>query len=390
MSSDILFLAHRLPWPPDRGDRIRSWHMLKALTAERPVHVAALVDCAEDASEAQVAQVNAVAATLSTAVRTKPRAVAVAESLITGVPASVAAFSSRRLREAVNVRLRGGGIDTIFAFSGQMAQYVPRDWRGRFVMDFVDVDSAKFAQLGETTRGLAGIALRREARRLLAFETATARRADAALFVSQAEAALFESRTGIAAQVVENGVDAVHFAPGTVEPAMAASPLIVFTGQMDYVPNVAAVVGFVRDVLPMLPGATFAIVGRAPTAAVAALAGANVIVTGAVADTRPWIAAAAVIVAPLALARGVQNKVLEAMAMARPVVASPGAATGIDARDGVELIVADGAAAQATAIAALIADPARAAAIGAAARARVVKRYSWDACLAPLAALVSP
>jgi polysaccharide biosynthesis protein PslH len=188
---------------------------------------------------------------------------------------------------------------------------------------------------------------------------------------------------------IDNGVDAVHFAPGTAVPVEAPHPLIVFTGQMDYPPNVEAVTGFARDVLPKLPRATFAIVGRAPTAAVKALAASNVIVTGEVPDTRPWIAAADVVVAPLRLARGIQNKVLEAMAMGKAVVASPAAAEGIDAEAGRELFVAENAEAQASMIAGLLTDPQRARDIGSAARDRVLARYSWDACLAPLAELVA-
>jgi len=231
--------------------------------------------------------------------------------------------------------------------------------------------------------------LRREGAKLAAFEVATARRADASLFVSAAEAALFAQRSGLSARAVENGVEAAHFAPEAVPPADAPHPLVVFTGQMDYPPNVEAVTAFAHDVLPRLPHATFAIVGRNPVSAVRALASDRVILTGEVPDTRPWLAAADVVVAPLKLARGVQNKVLEAMAMARPVIASSAAAEGIDAGRADGLIVADDAEAQAIAIRALLDDPGHATALGHAARARVLARYSWDACLAPLAELVA-
>ena len=167
-------------------------------------------------------------------------------------------------------------------------------------------------------------------------------------------------------------------------------PLLVFTGQMDYRPNVEAVAWFAAEVLPRLrqthPAVRFAIVGRAPTAAVQALAAPDVIVTGAVDDVRPWLAAASVCVAPLHLARGIQNKVLEAMAMARPVVASPAAAEGIDHAG--TLRVAGSAAEQARAIGALLDDPDAASALGDAARARVLARYDWAARLAPLDALL--
>ena len=388
---EILFLAHRLPWPPDRGDRIRSWHMLEALAKLRPVHVITPLDSAEDRQH--LAKVESIAASVTTAVRPASKGVAVARALLTGLPASVALFSVPVLHQAVRNRLASGKIGTVFAFSGQMAHYVPPMAAGgtqaRFIMDFVDMDSAKFAQQGAGAHGLSGVALRQESKRLLAFEIATAKRADAALFVSEAEATLFRTKTGLPAHVVENGVDAAHFAPGAVEPADAPHPLIVFTGQMDYAPNVEAVTAFVRDVLPSLPTATFAIVGRAPTAAVKALAAPNVIVTGEIPDTRPWLAAAEVVVAPLSLARGIQNKVLEAMAMGKAVVASPAAAEGIDAEVGAELLVADTPAMQAAAIGALLTDPLHARAVGTSARDRVRARYSWAARLAPLAELVA-
>lgn len=388
MSSDILFLAHRLPWPPDRGDRIRSWHMLEALAKLRPVHVIAPLDEAADAKH--IAHVETVAASVTTAVRTRSKGAAVAQALLTGQPASVTLFAVPNLTRRAAHLVQSGQVGTVFAFSGQMAQYVPQDrGRARFIMDFVDLDSAKFAQQGAGAPGVSGMVLRREAKRLLDFEIATAKRADAALFVSDAEAELFKDRTNLSAQVIENGVDAAKFSCDAVASADAPHPLIVFTGQMDYAPNIDAVTGFVRDVLPLIPGATFAIVGRAPSKAVRALAGDRVIVTGEVPDTRPWLAAADVVVAPLMLARGVQNKVLEAMAMAKPVVASPAAAEGIDAVRGIELLVADGAEETARTVSDLLADPERARTVGAAARERVVTRYSWEARLAPLAELVA-
>ena len=387
MTGDILFLAHRLPYPPDRGDRIRSWQMLRALAELGRVHVVAPIDC--EADRRYVPDVEAICASVTVAVRGQSKRIAMVRAAAKGLPGSVELFSVPVLHHAVERHLASGCIGTVFAFSGQMAHYVPREWHGRFVMDFVDMDSAKFAQQAKGAWGIMRIALTREARLLQAFEVAVAKRADASLFVSEAEAGLFMAVTGLVARVVENGVDAGHFAPGSVAPADAPHPLIVFTGQMDYAPNAEAAIGFARSVLPQLPCATFAVVGRAPSTEVQALAGDRIIVTGEVPDTRPWLAAADVIVAPLLLARGVQNKVFEAMAMAKPVVASSAAAEGIDAAHGVELIVADGNTAQAQAIAALLADPSRATRMGLAARERVLARYAWDACLAPLAELVA-
>jgi sugar transferase (PEP-CTERM/EpsH1 system associated) len=378
---EILFLAHRLPFPPNRGDRIRSWHILQALAKIAPVHVAALID--DEADRAHLATVASVAASVTVETRNPSKLRAMAAALLRGTPASVEAFRNTKLQAGIAALLKQHPIDSIYAFSGQMAAYVPSDFTGRFVMDFVDMDSAKFDQLG-------GFANRQEAKRLLSWELATARRASASVFVSTAEADLFNSKTGLPAQTLGNGIDLVHFDPDNVTPVAKDGPLIVFTGQMDYAPNIHAVVDFARTRLPRIvaeiPDARFAIVGRAPVSLVTNLAGPNIIVTGEVPDTRPWLAAADVVVAPLDLARGVQNKILEAMAMARPVIASSAAAQGIDAVHGREIIVTDS---PATAVIDLLQNPPKASAIGTAARACMEQRYRWNAQLAPLSAIVA-
>lgn len=392
---EILFLAHRAPWPPDRGDRIRSWHVFEALTRLAPVHVAALCDTKADAETAR-AKLAPLAASLHLEVRTRSRPAALLQSLVRREPASITAFGHAGLARHVGGLINHGTISHIVGFSGQMGQYIPprAHFSGPVVMDFVDVDSAKFAAYADATGNpLMRRLFAREARLLADYEASLARRADASLFVSPAEAALFRDRSGNArVHALENGIDTARFDPqGDFAPLPAdPDPLLVFTGQMDYRPNIDAVAWFARQVLPLVrqqhPDVRFAIVGRAPTRDVSALAALpGVAVTGEVPDIRPWLAAAAVVVAPLLLARGVQNKLLEAMAMARPVVASVAAAEGIDADPARHLRVVDGAAATATAIAALLADPVVAAAMGAAARQRMIDRYGWDARLAPLA-----
>jgi len=339
--------------------------------------------------------VESVAASVTTAVRSRSKAGAVLASFAGGLPASVELFSVPSLKAKARALLAEGRVGTVYAFSGQMASYVFRDWAGRFIMDFVDVDSAKFEEQGRAGPLSLRWLLRREAKRLAAFEAATARRADASIFVSEAEAALFQSRCGLPAMAVGNGIDLSRFAPTSRSPEPVEGrpaqkpPQIVFTGQMDYQPNVDAVTRFADHDLPRIrqaiPDAQFAIVGRAPTATVQALASDHITVTGEVPDTRPWLAAASVVVAPLQLARGVQNKVLEAMAMGKAVVLSPQAAQGIDAEDGRDFIVA---ADPTDAVTALLRDPDRAAMIGQSARARMEAAYSWDAQLAPLAGIV--
>jgi sugar transferase (PEP-CTERM/EpsH1 system associated) len=391
--SEILFLAHRIPFPPDRGDKIRSWHLLKHLGSLARVHLACFAD--DEADSAHLAGLReAMGGALGEAhveVRTVTRAAAGLRALVTGKPVSLTLFDSAAMRGFVRRILERPSVETIFAFSGQMAQFVPQRTGRRFVMDFGDMDSAKFAAYARQGGPLSAIN-RREAEKLFAFEKQVAARADVSLFVSNAEAGLFRdsvSLPGADIRALQNGVDLEFYDPAASLPeAETSGPLIVFTGQMDYAPNVDAVSWFARDVLPLIPEGRFAIVGRKPTEAVRALAGDRVIVTGAVPDVRSWLAAADVVVAPLRIARGIQNKVLEAMAMARPVVASPAAFEGIEAEPDRDLIVAESAEAQAAAVTDLLADPARAATIGTAARRRMEEAYRWERRLEPLAGMI--
>lgn len=391
MIEEILFLAHRVPWPPDRGDKIRSHHILNYLAQMAPVHVGAFADNARDMGFADA--MGASLASSHVEIRNKPTWQAGLEALAKGSPVSVASFASASMAAWVSDVLASRPISHIFCFSGQMAQYLPADFTGRFVMDFVDVDSAKFESYADTGNPVTRWVNAREGRLLSAFERDVAMRADVSMFVSDAEAELFRTRSGVTeAHALGNGIDTVFYDPEatfrSVHPPFADA-LIVFTGQMDYRPNIEAVTIFANEAMPIIraanPEATFAIVGRNPTAAVndlSALPGVQV--TGAVDDVRSWLAAADVVVAPLRTARGIQNKVLEAMAMAKPVVASPAAAEGIEAEAGVHFYVEDGARAEAERVCALLADTAAMQRVGHAARAHVIAHYGWEQQLAPL------
>ena len=398
---EILFLAHRIPFPPDRGDKIRSHHILKALARLAPVHVGTFADDEEDADpEAELA---AVARSYHLAHRGKPLALAGLQALAARQPVSITAFANHDLRRWVAATLYRRPIATIYAFSSQMAQFIPADFAGRVVMDFVDVDSAKFEAYAAKAAQPMRTIYAREARLLAKYEAEIAGRADLSLFVTAEEAALFRSRldpaTRISALVetLGNGIDCALYDPDAVGPAPELAPgegpHLLFSGQMDYPPNVAAVVRFATRVMPLiraiLPAARFEIIGRRPAPAVIALEGIeNTRVRGRVEDVRPWLAAADLVVAPLEIARGVQNKVLEAMAMRRPVLVSPEAATGIAARDGIELAIEtsdEGLAARALA---LIAAPQTRADMGAAARRFVLTNQSWPTMLAGLPAII--
>jgi sugar transferase (PEP-CTERM/EpsH1 system associated) len=392
----ILFLAHRVPFPPDRGDRIRSHHLLKALAKLGPVHVGCFAS-EDGAGEGALA---AVAASHCVAPRTKPLPLAGVEAVLSGKPVSLTAFHSAKLARWVRDTIVREGIEAVVVFSGQMGQYVPDDFAGPVVIDLCDVDSAKFQSYAEAGERVWLNA--REARLLAAEEERLGQRADATILISEAEAALYRSRlcapAKVNVQVIGNGIDAAFFDPALAAPhptlASAGGPHFVFTGQMDYRPNEQAALWVIEALLPHLrarfPEATFHVVGRNPTPKLMAHHGTpGVRVWGAVPDVRPFLAAADAVLAPLLIARGVQNKVLEAMAMARPVVLTPEAATGIAAEDGAHWLVAQpDPQAMAERLADLLADREAAVRIATAARQFVLDHHGWDAMLAPLAAML--
>jgi polysaccharide biosynthesis protein PslH len=400
MRHEVLFLAHRIPFPPDRGDKIRSHHILKRLTRLAPVHVATFAD--DDADMAEEVELAILAHSYHLARRSKPLAVAGLQSLISGKPASLHAFYDRDLAGYVEQVLRDRPIGTVFVFSGQMGQYVPDTFPGRVIVDLVDVDSAKFESYGQAEDGLLGRLYARESRLLRHEEARLAAMARHTLLISEAEAALFRSRlpadiTGADVRVLRNGVDSEYFDPGAV---LAESrldgeehPRIVFTGQMDYPPNIEAVTRAAHRIMPLVresyPTANFHVVGRNPGEAVAAVDGLNgTRVWGRVDDVRPWLKGCDLALVPLEIGRGVQNKVLEAMAMSLPVVLSPAAATGIPARSGEQFFVAESDRDLALAVRRLAADPELRRTAGFEARRLVVEQLSWPAALADLPAIL--
>ena len=399
--SEILFLAHRIPFPPDRGDKIRSHHVLKALAQLAPVHVGTFAD--DEADLDPEAELALTAATHRVAHRGKPLALAALQGLASGEPFSLPAFDDPGLRRWVRRILETRPIRTIYAFSSQMAQYVPADFDGRLVMDFVDVDSAKFEAYAARAAQPMKLLYAREARLLARWEAEIARRAEVGLFVTEEEATLFRdrldpgTRAAVDVRCLGNGIDCIAFSPTVVwpEPRLTArpGPQLLFTGQMDYPPNVAAVVRFATRIMPAirarLSAAEFHVVGRRPVSAVAALDRRDgTRVWGSVQDMRPWLAAADLVVAPLEIARGVQNKVLEALAMARPVLASIEAATGIAVRRGVEIAIADGDDDFIAQAIELLGDVEARERMGRAARRFAVEQLSWPSMLAELPAIV--
>jgi polysaccharide biosynthesis protein PslH len=385
--ANILYLVHRLPYPPNKGDKVRSYHLLKHLRLKHRVFLGTFIDDAED--EQYVDSLRVLCADLHVA-RLKPRVARLTSlrGLLTGEALTLPYYRDSGLQRWVDLTIRDQAIDAVVVFSSAMAQYVDVSVTRRVVVDFVDVDSAKWTQYASSHRWPLSWLYRREGARLLAFERAVAARAQRSFFVTESETKLFRQLAPEVAGRIEpicNGVNAEFFSPqaDTQTPYAADELPVVFTGAMDYWPNVDAVTWFVREVLPLLqdqrPAVRFWIVGRSPAPVVQALAGQGVVVTGTVSDVRPYLQHAAVVVAPLRVARGIQNKILEAMAMARAVVASTTCAGAIDAELGRDLLAAESAADFAVAVDNLLKEPGNAEAIGASARQRVLDRYSWEA-----------
>lgn len=394
MKPPLLMLAHRMPYPPDKGEKLRAYHFLRHLAQHHRVFLASFIDAPEDAPH-----IPALAALCSGLFLVRKNRLlsklASSVALLTGESLTERYFQSRALDRWVGETIAREKIERAFVFCSAMAPYLMRRPRVRAWVDFVDLDSLKWAQYAERAALPLAWLYRREARRYAQLEIAAANAAQAAFFVTDAERGLFVERAPPLARRIHtlgNGVDTAHFSPSRefVSPFRADEQPIVFTGVMDYPPNEDAAVWFAREVLPRVvreaPRARFYVVGMRPTRLVRALAGEAVVVTGRVEDVRPYLAHAALAVAPLRIARGIQNKVLEAMAMARAVVVRPECAAPIKA-DGT-LAVAGSAAEFGEAVVGLLASPARAAQIGRTSRAAVERHYGWAASAARLDAFL--
>lgn len=391
---DLLFLAHRIPFPPNKGDKIRSFHILKHLSRSYNIYLGCFVDDPEDMRyiEDLLAYCQEV---FPVEIKRKAGLKRALGSLLTGESLSMGFYRSADMQRWVDGVIEETGLQRIFMFCSTVGQYLAHhSSRKTVVMDFVDMDSDKWAQYARSKSWPMSKVYERESEKLFFIEQAMAAQATVGLFVSEAEANLFRRLAGSAAHDVRglaNGVDHEFFAPGLVGPApqVGGDPRLVFVGAMDYWANVDAVDWFARSVLPLvqqsLPKASFTIVGSKPTDAVEKLARRKgVSVTGRVDDVRAYVEAADISVAPLRIARGVQNKVLEAMAMAKPVVATVDAFEGISAIPGEHLMVARSAEQMADAIIALAADADGRRTMGNAARAQVLSAYDWTRNLSEL------
>ncbi len=349
----ILYLVHRIPYPPNKGDKIRSHHFLKALARHYQVYLGTFIDDEEDLQYQQNLSdyCQAVHCQRLNPALSKLKSL---KGLLTGDALSLPYYQSRVLQQWVDRTLAQQGISKVVVFSSVMMQFVMHKPGLEIIVDFVDVDSDKWRQYAEKKQGLERWIYRRESKKLLAFEKQVTQRSKSSFFVSRQEAELFKH---LAPEVrhkvgwVNNGVDTDFFDPAIdwPSPYRDDESVLVFTGAMDYWPNIDAVKWFAEQVFSKIQqqqdNTKFYIVGSKPAPEVLALAEANenIVVTGRVEQMQPYLKYAAVAVAPLRVARGIQNKVLEAMAMKKVVLATPAAMEGIENTEALDVVVEEDA-----------------------------------------------
>jgi sugar transferase (PEP-CTERM/EpsH1 system associated) len=393
---ELLYLAHRIPYPPNKGDKVRSFHEIEHLAKSYRIHLGTFVDDDDDWQHTDTLRKICGETCF---VRLNPRLARFksAVGLLTNQALTLPYYRHGDLARWIERLLADHPIRHAVSYSSAMAQYICGASNLIRIADFVDVDSDKWRQYAETKPWPLSWVYRREGIKLLQFERAVAHAFDATMLATPHEAQLMRYLAPESADRIShtcNGVDAEFFSPEhhLENPYSADDLVIVFTGAMDYWPNVGAVEWFADEVfskvLAVYPAAKFYVVGARPAVRLARLKSARVVVTGSVPDIRPYMAHAKLAVAPLRIARGVQNKVLESMAMGKPVIVSPQAAEGISAIPEREFLLAENADAFANAVLRVLAGES-APGLGAAARARILADYSWTANLSRLDGLLA-
>ncbi|MBS0326157.1 MAG: TIGR03087 family PEP-CTERM/XrtA system glycosyltransferase [Proteobacteria bacterium] len=386
----ILYVCHRFPYPPKRGGKIRPFNMIRHLAASHEVVVASLARSREEADEGRGLAAHCAHYEMVTV--TNPLQVArMVARLPTPEPSSFGYFHSPALARRIRVLLATEEFDLVFVHCSSVAHYV-RHVRGiPKILDFGDMDSQKWLEYARYKPFPLSLGYRLEGVKLVAAEKRLARDFDLCTATTRAEWETLESLgTGVATDWFPNGVDSGYFAPAA-EPYDADS--VSFVGRMDYYPNQECMLRFCSEVWPRVrerrPQAKLAIVGADPSPAIRSLGEVpGVTVTGSVPDVRPWLRHSALMVAPLAIARGTQNKILEAMASGVPVVTSRVAAGGVDAVAGEHLLVADSPAEVADAVLGVMDDVGLRARLARAGRERMLSHHAWDRSMERLDAII--
>lgn len=385
----VLFLSQRVPYPPNRGDKITTWRLVERLLRSHEVRIVAFAHDEEDRQAAEELTRRG-APTVAIPLDLKRAKLLSLPLLLTSKPLTLGVYGSTALQRAVDEL--APSCDVGYAYSSSMGAFLEPHSRLRRVMHFAELDSDKWRQYAERSRWPMSWVYAREHRTLREFERRIAGSFDESVLCTPLEQRVFEREIpGAHSLVMRNGVDLGFYRP---QPERAEAAHMVFVGVMDYLPNVDGCAWFVREILPRVrarvPNAKLTIVGSRPTPQVLALASQpGVKVTGFVEDPREWLARASISVAPLRIARGIQNKVLEALAMGLPVVGTTSATQGVEGEAGRDFVLADTVEAQVEAIVALLNDPKRARELGARGRTFVEERYDWNVALAPLDELMA-
>jgi polysaccharide biosynthesis protein PslH len=390
----ILFLAHRTPFPPNKGEKIRAYHILTQLAKRHSVSMAYWVDSPDDVEHVNVLRKVCRGAVVPICLNSSSAIFRALRSLFQGRSFSEGYFYSHRFQSSVDRLIRSEQVDLVYVFSSVMAQFVMGIHDIPTIVDFVDVDSDKWGQMARFKRFPLSSLYRLEQIRLNRYERTLSRWARWNLFVSQVEADLFRKLGGSGSvAVLPNGVDSelrrlpqrearISVVHGRNAPESRPVVKLLFVGTMNYYPNTDAVLYFVREVLPLIqkryPRAVFDVVGRFPPHSIRKLDGVGgVRVLGEVADVRSYLVQADVSVAPMRIARGVQNKVLEAMSVGLPVVATSEAVKGIQLVKDEEVLIGDNPQEFASQVARILSDSTLYERVASKARSRVVESYSW-------------
>lgn len=350
---NIIFLAHRVPFPPNKGEKIRTFNQLKYLSENN--HKISL--CAPLEHKNELEFFTALADQYCTNVaygKLSNKPLRLIKGLLTGKALSITNFYTHNLQNKFNAMLGTTNVDAVICTSSAMAEYIYKsdifnslDKKPLLLMDFMDLDSDKWQQYANTSNWPMKWIYQREANLLAKYEQQITHNFDTSFFIADAEVALFKSKTNSSGVVLTmgNGMDTQLFVPAAKSPENEA-PVFLLTGVMDYKPNIDAVVWFVENVWSGVVGkyakARFIIAGMNPTPQVKALEQvAGIEVTGFVDDILPYYHQSDYFVAPFRLARGVQNKVLQAFACGLPVISTSMGAEGIDCKENKDILIAN-------------------------------------------------
>ena len=384
----ILFLTQRLPYPPNKGDKLRSFNEIKHLSLNHEISLVCLTDTEAELSLA--GELHKYCRSVDVVYHSRERArINSIVGLFSKKPLTLSHFRSRQLKTVVNRKLTEEKFDLIFVYCSSMAQYVDHVRHCPVIIDFVDVDSEKWRQYSCHSRFPMNLVYRLESQRLRRYERILSEKFRHCFFVSEKEVEDFRTFAAPSASVdsIPNGVDGKIFSP-SYDPFDRNS--VVFTGAMDYFANIEAVLFFVDRIMPLIlkrvPQLRFYIVGSNPSREICRLSEkySNISVTGRVDSVRPYVVNSSVFVAPMRIARGVQNKILEAMAMGVPVVTTSLGFEGINAIPGSDIFVEDTPEAFANQVVQLMTDSRLRFRTAQSARNVVDTRYDWQANLSKL------